>query len=375
MDGVRKRKNVYGKTKTECREKLRKAIAERDGGIFVDSKSLTVEQFMTRWLEDSVRGSVKIATYDDYEKTTRRYIIPEIGHVRISKLTSDMIQSLYARRLRGGLSPNTVLHIHRTLRRALNQAARWRLIPRNPVEDTDPPRKTKPRLTVLTVEEIARFIGSSADRRLFPLYMLAALSGLRAGEILGLRWSDVSESASGRPILRVERTLVNSSMGVELQDGTKSGGTRIVELTELAVQILHIHRGRQHTERVHAGSGWEDRNLVFTSKTGRYIHPANVSQYLRRDLAKAGLPEVRFHDLRHSFATVLAGAGAHAAIVAGMLGHADANLTLSTYTHYLPSMQGWATERLDEIFPASMLAANGHTPPETHKNAPEKREF
>jgi integrase len=230
------------------------------------------------------------------------------------------------------------------------------LIPFNPVGDTDPPRKVKPKLEVLSTEQVGQFVRTSARKRLFPLYIVGALTGLRAGELLGLSWDDLTTDPKGRPLLRIRRKLVNSSRGVEIdEEGTKTGEGRSVGLTKLGEAVLKIHRKRQLEERMRAGADWTETGLIFTSKRGGYIHPTNVSQYLRRDLEKAGLLPIRFHDLRHSFATVLAGAGAHVAIVAGMLGHKDARTTLNTYTHYLPTMQDWAMERLDELFPVALL--------------------
>ncbi len=282
-----------------------------------------------------------------------RHIAPELGRLKLNKLNSLHIQGLYAKKLED-LSSETVLHIHRTLRRALNQATRWRLIAFNPVEDVDPPRKEKRPATVLSGEEVLRFIEVAGTRRLFPLYVLDAITGLRSGEILGLSWGDLSRDREG-PLLRVRRRLLNSSEGLKLEEGTKTGGGMIVRLPELGEAVLRIHRKRQLEERLKAGPRWEEMDLIFTTRTGRYIHPNNVSGYLRKDLASAGLPRVRFHDLRHSLATIMAADGAHVAVIAGMLGHANPTTTLSTYTHFVPGMQSMTVKRLNEMFPASLV--------------------
>jgi integrase len=353
IDGVPKLKSVYARNKSECRRKLREAIVARDGGLAVDPKNLTVATYLERWLEDSVKGSVKIRTYDDYRYCVDKHIAPELGRLKLDKLNAIHVQNLYAKKLRS-LSNETVLHIHRTLRRAFNQAVRWRLIRENPALDVDPPRKEKRPATVLSGEQVLRFIEVSGTRRLFPLYVLDALTGLRAGEILGLSWDDLSRDREG-PLLNVRRRLLNSSEGVRLEEGTKAGQGMVVRLPELGDAVLRIHRKRQLEERMKAGPKWEDMGLIFTTRTGRHIHPNNISGYLRKDLKAAGLPRVRFHDLRHSLATIMAADGAHVAVIAGMLGHANPTTTLSTYTHFVPGMQSMAVSRLNEMFPASLV--------------------
>jgi integrase len=250
-----------------------------------------------------------------------------------------------------------VLHIHRALHRALERALRWRLIPFNPAKETDPPRREKREIRTLSREEVERFFRAARETRLFALYAVAALTGLREGELLGLRWQDVEKDAKGRPVLRVRQKLVRSSKGVSFERGTKTGKGRAVRLPALGVAALKEHRKRQLEDRLKAGTRWKETGLVFTSTRSTYIDPSNLSnKYLRKVLEKAELPRVRFHDLRHGFATVLfKEADAPAKMVAEMLGHADISMTLNTYTHYLPTMQEEIINRLDELFPPDLL--------------------
>ncbi|WP_273843978.1 site-specific integrase [Rubrobacter calidifluminis] len=356
IDGKRKLRSVYGRTKNECRKKLREKLAERDGGIVFDTKNLTVAEYLDRWLAWFRVRARSVRTYDDYEYVIRCHVHPErIGRLKLDRLTGAHIDELYAAKLHSGLSSETVLHVHRTLRRAFNQAVRWRMIPRNPVLDATPPPKRKRPATVLSGEQVLQFIERAGTRRLFPLYVLDALTGLRSGEILGLSWEDLSRDAEG-PLLRVHRRLLSSSEGVRLVEGTKTGAGMTVRLPELGEAVLRIHRKRQLEERMRAGPAWRETGLIFTTRRGGWIHPNNVSGYLRKDLEAAGLPPVRFHDLRHSLATIMALDGAHVAVVAGMLGHASPTTTLNTYTHFVPGMQAMAVKRLNELFPASLVA-------------------
>ena len=349
-------KSFYGKTQAEVIAKREQAKKVRDGLAF-DPRGLTMKAYLERWLSDSVRGSVSQRTYDDYEWAVRLHIVPELGGVMLKDLTPAHLQALYRAKLDSGLAPSSVLHIHRALHRALGRATRWRLIPFNPAEDVDPPRDEKREIVTLSREEVERFFRVAESSRLFALFVVAALTGLREGELLGLRWQDVAKDAQGRPVLRIRQKLVRASTGLTLERGTKTGKGRAVRLPRLGTHALKEHRKRQLEDRMRAGARWEEHGLVFTSKRGTPIDPSNLSnKYLRKLLEKAGLPRVRFHDLRHGFATVLfSDTDVSPKMVAEMLGHADISMTLNTYTHYLPTMQEDVIARLDEIFPPYLL--------------------
>jgi integrase len=353
--GVQKRRSVYGRTPAETERNLIAALGK--GPQSFDARGATVAEYLRRWLDASVSGSVGQSTEDDYRKCCENYVIPHLGHIHLRDLGGEDVQDLYAAMLSGRgfrrpLSPVTVGHVHRTLRRALDRAVRWKMIESNPALDADPPRRPKRPHAVLSADEIARFAEVSSGKRLFPLWITTALTGLRAGAVLGLKWSDlVRDKATGATLLVVRRKLVSTSAGVSLEEGSKTGAGSTLRLPALAASVLAAHRKRQLEERLAAGARWEDLDLIFTTSTGRWIHPNNVSAYLRRDLTAAGLPRVRFHDLRHSFATMLAHDGLHHAVISAALGHSSPAVTMGIYTHASVGMQELAAQRLDAMFP------------------------
>lgn len=283
--------------------------------------------------------------------------MPEIGTVRLQKLKAEHVQALYARLLERGLSPRSVAYVHAILRRALKQARRWGLIQRNVTADADCPRPDSPPLRVLTPTEAAAFLEAARESRLHALFVVAVTAGLRQGELFGLRWQDVDLDAAR---LQVRFQLVRQDGTVRLVEPKTTAGRRGVDLSSMAVAALHTHRARQLEERLAAGGYWQNsEDLVFTATGGAPLRPSNLTRHVFRPLLKrAGLPQIRFHDLRHTSATLALAAGVHPKVVAERLGHTKVNFTLNTYSHVLPSMQRAAADQLDSL----LVAAGGGQP-------------
>ncbi len=269
-------------------------------------------------------------------------------------LKSEMLSS--------GLSNRTVRYAMQTLGKALGYAVGRGTIPANPVRAVKPPRKVKRQLDVWALHDVLRFFRAAQQDRMGPLYVLAATTGLREGEILGLWWRDVNFDTPGGPILRIQQNLVRSSTGVEIEH-LKTDEGRPVELTRMGVGALKRQREQQEGERIAAGDRWgvprmkrscryDLGDLVFTTRNGTHIDPSNLSaKHFRPFLRRAELPRIRFHDLRHTLATVMfSELRAHPKAVQGMFGHKDIKITMDTYTHYLPTMQGPYVARLDDLF-------------------------
>jgi integrase len=324
---------VSGKTKEDARKKKRQAMADADRGLVFDAGTLTVEEYLKRWLNDSVRGSVKPITHDSYEMLVTKHVIPAIGNVKISKLTPAHLQSFYRAKLDEGLSPRTVQYLHVVLHRALKQALRWNLVPRNVAEAVDPPRVPKKDVTPLSPDQARTFLEAVQGDRLEALYVLAIHTGLRQGELLSLRWDDVDLEAGA---LRVR--------------GTKTARSRrTVKLSQRASEALTGHLTRQLEEIDQVGSLWQENGLVFASEFGTPLNRHNLTQRSFRPLLrKAGLPQIRFHNLRHTCATILLSKGVHAKFVQELLGHATIAITLDTYSHVLPGMGGGTADAMDE---------------------------
>jgi integrase len=330
-----KRRYVSGRNKEEARNKLRRARGDAERGLVADGGNVTLSAYLTRWLNESVRGSVKPITHDSYTMLVEKHIVTALGNVKLSKLTPAHLQGFYRAKLDSGLSPRTVQYIHVVIHRALKQALRWGLVTRNVAEAVDPPRVPKKDVTPLTPEQARAFIeaASEAGDRLEALYVIAIHTGMRQGELFNLRWDDVDLDAG---VLRVR--------------GTKTARSRrTVTLSETALEALRSHLERQLGEIDKAGSLWRENGLVFATEIGTPLNRHNVTQRSFKPLLeRAGLPQIRFHDLRHTCATILLSQGVHAKYVQELLGQATIAITLDTYSHVLPGMGGGTAAAMDE---------------------------
>jgi len=356
-DGKRQRKFVYGRTKKEALAKLREAQRQAAEGTLVVSERTTVEQFLTSWLE-SVQPTLRPATWRRYEQYVRLHTVPTLGRVRLAKLGPQHLQRLYADRLKAGVSAQSVVHLHRTLHRALSHALKWGFVGRNVAALVDPPRVERPEYEPLTAEEARQLLDAARGNRLEALYVLALTTGLRRGELLGLRWQDVDLDAR---VLSVRRSLQIGEDGRWRSGDPKTKRSRRpVLLVDMAVDALMRHRERQDRERDTAGELWRDPELVFVNTVGGLIQ---ADDFLKRHfyplLKRAELRRVRFHDLRHSTATLLLACGVHPKIVSEILGHSRISITLDLYTHVSEDMQREAVDRLQDLLGSQR---GSHTP-------------
>jgi integrase len=327
-------------------EKLTKAMADRDGGLTFDAQNLSVREYLTRWLNDSVRGSVKPITFESYERLVRVHVAAQLGRVKLKNLSPAHLQGLYRERLDAGLSPRTVQYIHVVLHRALKQALRWNLVPRNVATAVDPPRVHKQEIRPLSPEQTRTLLETAREDRLEALYVIAVHCGLRQGELLALRWDDVDLDAG---TLRVNRTLAVTKNGPSFTAPKTAKSRRSVRLTGGAVEALKRHGGRQAQEIMKSDTLYRDQGLVFASEVGTPLNRHNLGRRSFKPLLeRAGLPDVRFHDLRHTCATLLLSKSVHPKFVQELLGHATIAITLDTYSHVLPGMGDQASRAMED---------------------------
>jgi integrase len=330
-----KRRYVTGKTREEVRGKLAKAMSDRDGGLVFDAGNLTVGEYLDRWLSDSVRATVRASTYERHEGIVRTHLKPTLGRIKVKNLTPTHVRGFHREKLDAGLAPSTVRKIHSTLHKALSQAVADGLIPRNAAA-VKAPRPDPEEMHPLSAEEAKALLETVRGDRFEALYVLAITTGLRRGELLGLRWKDV-DLESG--VLRVGRALVREGGRYRLGETKTKRGHRSIRLTSLALRTLRAHRKRQLEEKMRFAGLYEDGGLIFATRKGTPVNPENlVKRSFKPLLERAGLPEIRFHDLRHTCATLLLGRGVHPKLVQELLGHATIAMTLDTYSHFLPSM-------------------------------------
>jgi integrase len=340
-----KRKTIYGKTQAEVRDKLTKALSDRIDGIVYDDENMTVGEYLDVWLKGSVYGSVRRSTYDRDTNLVNNHIKPILGRLKLKRLNSAHVQSFYRDRLDTGLSASTVHKMHDILRRGLAQAVSWHLVPRNVADTVKPPRPAPKEMHALSANETRKLLEAAGGDRLESLYILAIHTGMRQGEMLALRWQDVDlENA----VVSVRRTLTRSGGRVVFGEPKTNKSRRSIRLTSQAVEALRGHLERQLRDMEILGDRYQDQGLVFATDTGGPINPSNLRQRSFASLlTRAGLPHMRFHDLRHTCATLLLSRGVHPKFVQELLGHATIAITLDTYSHVMPSM-GDATARAIE---------------------------
>lgn len=347
-----KRKAVYGKTRKEAARKLTEAMAARDKGIVVDDKNLTVGAYLDSWLTDAVRGTIRESTYTRDKYLVENHIRPALERVKLKNLNALHIQGLYRDRLDSGLSASTVQKMHHVLHKALTQAVRWDLIARNPADNVKAPTPTRKEMHPLSAEQARTLLqtAAEADDRLQALYVLAIHTGMRCGELLGLRWEDV-DLDSVYPTVRVRRTITRKGKGGSYTFGEPKtqNSRRTIRLTQRATEALRSHRAQQAREKLQAGPLYEDQGLVFAGKGGGLINPSNLRNRSFKPLLKrTGLPQITFHDLRHTCASLLFQRNVHPKFVQELLGHASVAITLDTYSHMLPGMGGEAADAMSE---------------------------
>jgi integrase len=342
-----KRKTIYGKKRDEVADKLARALAERADGIAYDDENLTVGEYLNSWLKGSVRGSVRQSTFDRYEIAVRVHIKPALGRVKLKKLSPAHVAGFYQDRLAAGSAPASVNKLHVTLRKALDQAVKWHMVPRNVAEAVKAPRPAPPEMRTLSAEETRKLIEVARGDKLGALYMLAVHTGMRQGELLALKWQDVDlENAK----LSVRRTLTMSNGRILLGELKTKKSRRTIRLTDAAIQALHEHLARQLEGMERLGDAYRDEGLIFASQVGTPINPTNLR---RRSFAallrRANLPKIRFHDLRHTCATLLLSRNVHPKYVQELLGHANIAITLDTYSHVIPGMGDHAMRAMEDV--------------------------
>lgn len=340
-----KRRYVTGKTRDDVREKLTKAMANRDGGLVFDAGALTVGDYLERWLKD-VEGTVRRSTFERYEYAIHPHIAPALGRLKLKDLTPAHLRSFYRDRLDSGRAPATVHKLHVVLHKSLKAAVADGLIPRNAASGLKLPRITREEIDPLTEEQARLLLETVRGDRLEALYVLALHTGMRQGELLALKWDDVDLE---RGVLRVRRTLTHANKAFVLGEPKTKNSRRTIRLTSGAVSALRAHLSRQLREIEEMGSLYQPGGLIFATETGTLINPSNLRNRSFKPLLKrAGLPPCRFHDLRHTCATLLLGRDVNAKVVSEMLGHSSISITLDIYSHLLPDMQEKAAQALEE---------------------------
>jgi len=333
-------------TRKECQAAMNKLLVAVEQHNYSAPTKASVREYLTKEWLPAVKATIRPSTYNSYVQHVECHIVPHIGTVKLQKLSGSQVNALYAKLAdtgrkdgKSGLSAMTIHHAHSCLHKACKDAVRWGHLPRNPLDAADPPRKKGDgtrEMRTWTKEQLKAFLEALKDERLYALWHTIAMTGMRRGEAIGLRWSDVDlENAR----LAVRRALIPINREVVVSEPKTVKGRRVIALDPGTVEILKAQAARQLDEQKEWNDASVESQLVFTRENGAALDPESVSRYFRQAVKKSMLPQIRLHDLRHTHATLALQAGIHPKVVSERLGHATISITLDTYSHAIPAMQ------------------------------------
>jgi integrase len=347
-----KRHYVYGATRQEAKEKLKEAMDKANRGLLVNAQKTTVAEYFEHWLSVK-RMAIKASTYEIYDVNVQAHIVPELGTIQLQKLSRPRIQQFVSklrdRRREDGrpMQPRSIRYIVALLKQALEDAVKWQMLSSNPCTGVVLPRMEEAEMKVLDSDQAQALLRFVQGDRLEGIISLALATGMRQGELLGLKWSDIDFE---QKTLTVQRTVYQLKGETAKESSPKTKGSRrTIRVASFAMEALKRHRQKQLEIRLQAGQQWQNKDLVFCRADGTHTPAGSLQYQFHRLLERAGLPDIRFHDLRHSCATLLLKMGVDVKVIQSILGHTSLTMTMR-YLHYLASMGADVAARLDDLF-------------------------
>ena len=350
--GKRRQKwHSFRGTKADAQKELTRLLNALNGGEYIEPHKLTIGDWLEDWLTQ-VEGDVAGKTFERYGEIVRKHLAPNLGHIPLVKLTDLDIEAFYKTALKsgrldgkGGLSRRTVLHFHRVLSEALNRAVKKRLIPKNPATLADKPQVEHQEMRALTEEETASLLRVAQGSRMYTPALILFTTGLRRGELLGLRWKDIDFEAR---TLNVNQVVQLVSREATFKQPKTKRSRRTLSLSQVSLDALKAHQTEQKKLRLQIGKYYSNLDLVFCETDGAIWNPDLFTAAFRRLVTKADIGHVRTHDTRHTHASQLLRAGVNAKVVSERLGHSTVAFTLDVYGHLLPDMNETAAAAVDE---------------------------
>jgi len=353
LNGKRKRiyRNVRG-TKSEAQKVLAALLTELDSGTYVEPDKITLGEYLRDWMQTYVEPNLSPTTVDSYRINVEKHIIPRIGHIKLQELKPMHLQKFYHALMqngrsdgKGGLSPRSVRYVHRNIHEALEHAVRMQMLTRNVADLVTLPKVRPYKAKVYDEGQLIKLINSSQGTDMeLPIALSVAL-GLRRGELLGLRWSDINFEAK---TARISNNLVITRRGVLDKSPKSESSNRTIDLPESLITVLKRHLRLQKENRLKLGSAYHDGDYVCCKPDGSPYNPGYISKKFAKFLKKNGLPHIRLHDLRHSNATLMLKYGVQPKVASSRLGHSTISITLDLYSHVLSEMQKEVAEKFDE---------------------------
>ncbi len=348
-----KRKYLYGKTRKDVQDKLARALHETRGGLPLPDNRQTLKAFLQKWLIEVARPKVRATTLTRYTFDVKRIGDSAIGRFPLAQVTPQAIQAFLNDLTAQGLSARSVQHSRAVLRSALTCAERWGLVPRNAARLVSPPRAQHHEAPAISPEQAGAILDAFEGHPFEALVTVALGTGLRKGELMGLRWDDVDLNA-GTLTVRHQLQRINGKR--ELTEPKSRQSRRTIALAPSVVESLRLQRVRQLEMRLAAGARWQETNHVFTSAVGSGLDQSNVTHTFQAQLKRAGAPHMRFHDLRHGAASLLLTQGVSARAVMDVLGHSQITLTLGTYSHIINEVRRDAADKMEGVFERRRVA-------------------
>jgi integrase len=351
--------HTFRGTKRQAEKELTRLLHQLDTGTYIEPKKQTVGDYMESWLKDTAPANMSPKQVEVCEIYVRGHIIPALGNIPIAKLEPAHIDSFLCRALqngrrdgKGGLAPQTVGHLYGFLRTALKKAVALRIIASNPCEGVRPPKVPQKEMLVLDGAQTARLLELARGRSLYLPILVAVTTGMRRGEIFGLKWEDVDLSAG---MIHVQRALQETNAGRFLKETKTPKGRRTITLPSMTLEALRRHKGDQAAHRLRVGpEHYHDRGMVFAHDDGEFIRMESFTEMFRALIRRSDLPRVRFHDLRHTHVSQLIKAGESVKLISGRLGHANAAMTLNIYTHLFSGADQAAADKIDTMLRAAI---------------------
>ena len=350
----RKQKWYSGyKTKKDAEKALAEIINKLEKGVYYESQNMILTYYLNKWLNDFIKNNFAINTYYSYLNVINRYITPNIGDIELLKLKPLHIQSLYNHMLNDlNLSSSTINICHSILHSALKQAIKWELLNSNPVDGVKPPKKERVKFNILNAVEVNSLLKTIKNTSFYLPVLLAVTTGMRRSEILALKWNNVNLD---KGLIFIENQIRFTSKNTfELIPCKTHNSERTILMLPYTIPLLKDHKKNQLEKKLALGNNYHDFNFICAKDTGYPYNPKYISSkfydLIRRRNSKYNIPIIRFHDLRHTHATLLIEQGINPKIIAERLGHKSIRTTLDTYSHVLPNMQQEAAIKLNNVF-------------------------
>jgi integrase len=341
-------------SKADAQRRLRELLSSMDKGIPIPSGRLTVAEHLRNWIE-GVKTSCSQRTVDGYQSVVENHLIPDMGHIQLKDLQPQTIQAFYGN-ARGKLSARTVLTWHRILSQSMKYAVRQGYLGRNPCDLVVAPRAVKKAMRTLTPGEVEVLLKAAEGSPHYPVIYMAINCGMRQAELLGLRWRDVDLDMLS---VSVSQVLYKRRGVCIFKEPKTTGSRRSVAMTPKLAQFLREYRAERESVCWHQGRPLSLDDLVFAYPNGKPLDPCTLTHTFSRIARGAGLDRVRFHDLRHSFASLMLMRGAKPKVISEALGHASVAFTMDTYSHIISGMQEDAMALLDDVLPRGVVTASG----------------